>query len=228
MECELVMSARVLARMSVTRVYTPSGASSLLPGTNNMRSAGRLHFFFSPLPLPLPLPLKLLRHTCARARDAARRHVTRGATTTTTVTMTTIAISIAIVATGRNRSAARCSAVTRDGGGCGMAAAVGRGCSRRGACCCGDSIVHFSFSSSPAPALAKSSRPPLSPLQRLGKDGDEKARLLFSRRRKPPAKKNLKRGARTRVFLRRPGGAAARGGGFFFSLLPPIKAAPAR
>ena len=127
MECELVMSARVLARMSVTRVYTPSGASSLLPGTNNMRSAGRLHFFFSPLPLPLPLPLKLLRHTCARARDAARRHVTRGATTTTTVTMTTIAISIAIVATGRNRSAARCSAVTRDGGGCGMAAAVGRG-----------------------------------------------------------------------------------------------------
>ena len=89
------------------------------------RSAGRLHFFFSPLPLPLPLPLKLLRHLCARARDAARRHVTRGATTT--ATMTTIAISIAIVATGRNRSAARCSAVTRDGGGCGMAAAVGRG-----------------------------------------------------------------------------------------------------
>jgi hypothetical protein len=80
----------------------------------------------------------------------------------------------------------------RDGG-CG-----GTGYSRRAACCCGDSIVHFSFSSSPAPALAKSSRPPLSPwlspLQRLGKDGDEKARLLFSRRRKPPAKKK-KRGS---------------------------------
>ena len=76
----------------------------------------------------------------------------------------------------------------RDGGG------GGTGCSRRAACCCGDSVVHFSFSSSPAPALAKSSRPPLSPLQRLGKDGDEKARLLFSRRRKPPAKKK-KRGS---------------------------------
>ena len=59
----------------------------------------------------------------------------------------------------------------RDGGG------GGAGCSRRAACCCGGSVVHFSFSSSPAPALAKSSRPPLSPsLQRPGQAGDEKAR----------------------------------------------------
>ena len=53
----------------------------------------------------------------------------------------------------------------------------GTGYSRRAACCCGDSVVHFSFSSSPAPALAKSSRPPLSPLQRLGQDGDKKSTI---------------------------------------------------
>ena len=194
MECELVMSARVLARMSVTRVYTPSGASSLLPGTNNMRSAGRLHFFFSPLPLPLPLPLKLLRHTCARARDAARRHVTRGATTTTTVTMTTIAISIAIVATGRNRSAARCSTVTRDGGGCGMAATVGRG--TRAALRVVVAIAQYTFRS----LLRRRRRWQRAAARRFlllcsapAKMGTKKRALPFSRRRKPPAKKKYKK-----------------------------------
>ena len=71
----------------------------------------------------------------------------------------------------------------------------GTGYSRRGACFCGDSVVHFSFSSSPAPALAKSSRPPLSPsMQRPGQDGDEKARPpVFTAPQAPGEKKYLKK-----------------------------------
>ena len=85
------------------------------------RSAGRLHFFFSFLPLPVPLPLKLLRHPRARARDAARRHARDDDNHDRDHDHDCDRSE------PERRSAARCSAVTRDGGCCGMAAAAERG-----------------------------------------------------------------------------------------------------
>ena len=64
---------------------------------------------------------------------AARRGVTRRAVTTSIETVAVIATGGRPIAESsdlrrRSAGAARCSTVTRDGGGCGMVAAAGRGC----------------------------------------------------------------------------------------------------
>ena len=88
-----------------------------------------------PSPLPLPLPFKLLllrRHHRARARGAARRYAMGGyyrdRDRGSDRDRRPVDREESSDLRRRSGGAARCSAVTRDGGGCGMVAAAGRGC----------------------------------------------------------------------------------------------------
>ena len=121
------------ALLEMQQVLGSAGSSSFCVVVSvSSRSAGRRrHFFFSFLVASSSFLSRVVTSSArARARDAARRHARGGYDLTSIETVTAIATGVGRnqrAAEWRRDGAARCSAVTRDGGGCGMAAAAGRG-----------------------------------------------------------------------------------------------------